>query len=394
MHIGYLSPSWPPSESANGIVTYVSQMNRGMSAQGHSVTIFSPIPGQGAVHVQHAGAPARLGLRARVQRRIQSISGSFEFFAVDLADTIEAVHRRTPIDVFEMEESFGLAGHLCQRLPFPVIVRLHTPHFLGLVEKNTGMNAFRDRVRIRREGMAIRRARAITTMSPSMLEETFRHYAFRHDNAHIIYNPIDAMPVDRKWRLEESDPNLLLFVGRFDARKGGDIVLKAFSILAQKNRDLRLVFAGTDPGILMPDGSKIHLRQYIASQIPEAVRGKIEYVGRQAEPELQALRRRARAVIVASRFESSCYALFEVMAIGAPAVTSSHYGAQDHVETGKNGIVVPIADAAATADALEAVLGNPDLAARIGHGGWQLCCERFSLETVCRKSEALYRSLA
>lgn len=393
MHIGYLSPSWPPSESANGIVTYVSQMSRGMSALGHTVTIFSPVPGQGAVHVRPAGFPARLGLGARIRRRIQSNSGSFEYFAVDLADTIEAVHRHTPIDVFEIEESFGFSDCLRRRLPFPVVVRLHTPHFLGQVEKNTGLNAFRDRVRIRREGESIRRAQVITTMSSSMLEETYRYYAFRHDNAHIICNPVDAAPLDRKWRIEDSDPNIMLFVGRFDARKGGDIVLNAFSILAPKRRDLRLVFAGTDPGILMPDGSKLHLEQYIASQIPETARSRIDYISRRTPSELERLRKLARVVVVASRFESSCYALFEAMAIGTPAVTSSHYGALDHVETGKNGLVVPIADASATAGALEALLSDPDLAARIGDGGWQLCRDRFNLGSVCRQTEALYQRI-
>src|SRR5690606_30798609 len=43
---------------------------------------------------------------------------------------LRQAHRIEPIDIFEVEESFGWAAHLVRRSPCPIVVRLHGPHFL------------------------------------------------------------------------------------------------------------------------------------------------------------------------------------------------------------------------------------------------------------------------
>ena len=389
MHIGYYSPGWPPESNANGVVTYVAQMCRNMRARGHTVTIFSPTPGEGAVHVQ-AG---NYTIGRRIRRKCEVAAGLFDSFATDLVDTIKAVHSRNPIDVFEIEESFGFAEHIRKGLPFPVVTRLHGPHFLVQTEKNSGIKAFRDRMRIRREGEAIRVARAISSMSPSLLEKIFRYYEFRHPNSHVIFNPIETCSPERRWRVADSDPNLLLFVGRFSAVKGGDTALQAFSILADKFPDLRLIFAGVDTGLKVADGSTMHIEQYIATHVPEFARDRISYVGRKNAEELEKLRRQARAVIISSLFEMFPYGLLELLALGVPSVSTAYLAATEHIVQGESGLVAPIDDVPALAHRLEEVLLNPDLASRIGQGGWQLCQDKFSPEKICRETEALYQSL-
>lgn len=391
MHIGYFSPGWPLEGQSNGIVTYVHEMVRGMRARGHTVTIFSPSSSDDVVTTRASSDPRALS--RRVGGMADHWLGTANVYASDVIEAVRSFHHKQPIDVFEIEESFGIAEKLRLALPFPVVTRLHGPHFLGEVEKVSGHKALRHRMRIGQEGTAIRNARAVTAMSRLLLEETFRYYGVRGVASRVILNPQTTCRDEDRWTLAGSDPDLILFVGRFDARKGADVALRAFSILAEKFPDLRLILAGGDPGIRMPDGSVVQLAQFLATEVPEVARRRISHVGVQTPAQLIQLRKRARVSVMPSRFETAGYALFEAMAMGAPIVSSAHYGALDHLETGKNGIVVPIEDVPATADALETLLVNPDLAARIGQEAWKLVEDKFSPDKICRETEELYQSL-
>jgi glycosyltransferase involved in cell wall biosynthesis len=81
--------------------------------------------------------------------------------------------------------------------------------------------------------------------------------------------------------------------------------------------------------------------------------------------------------------------VLEAMAYGVPVVTTAVNGLPDVVIDGETGLVVPEHDPAALADALERVLGDPELALRLGEQGRQHVQESFSLE----RSVSLLRSL-
>jgi len=365
-------------------------MSRGMRELGHSVSIFSPSLADGSIYAGSSTVP--LTIRRRIRMNIAALSGIFTTFPADIATAAATVHNGMPIDIFEIEESFGYSEDLQRALPFPIVTRVHGPHFLGQVDLSFGLSAIRDRLRIRREGSALRNATVISSMSSSLLEKTFQYYGLNHPSWYIIPNPV-ACGRKPAWEVGNSDANLILFVGRFDARKGGDIALQAFSILAEKLPNLRLVFAGADLGLKMVDGSTIGIMKYIETHLPDWARRRVDYVGVRGASELDDLRIKARVALMTSRFEAQPYALFEAMALGAPVVTSGHFAAIDHITSGQNGIVVPIADIRSTADALEAVLTNDDLASRIGREAWKLCKERFDLQLICRQTEGMYRSV-
>ena len=393
MHVVYYSPGWPPEGYSNGVITYVNQMRRQMLARGHSVTILAPQRAEGAVQVVAKDGQFLSRLRRSVQTRLDAVTGINDSFAAAMIATLKRIHARQPIDVLEIEESFGWAEQLRRALPFPVVVRLHGPHCLGQVEQNSGLSGYHDATRRRREGMAIRNARYITSMSSTLLEKTLLHYGLKRSETKIIYNPIEACIPAGRWDIESSDPNLVLFVGRFDARKGGDIALQAFGIAAQKFPTLRLIVAGSDSGIRMPNGDVLHIRQYAESQLRADVASRVDYLGLKTPAELRDLRKRARAVIIPSRFEIAPYTLLEALALGVPVVSSTYFAAAEHLVGRVNGLTAPIGDFVTFADQLVLMLSNPELAARVGLGGWRLCSDRFNPEKICLETERLYQSL-
>jgi glycosyltransferase involved in cell wall biosynthesis len=101
-------------------------------------------------------------------------------------------------------------------------------------------------------------------------------------------------------------------------------------------------------------------------------------VARVLEPaELRERYAAAGVVVVSQRREGYPYgsegggltALLEAWAMGRPVVATDRLIVRDYVEDGRTGLVVPAEDPAALREAIERVLGDPELAARLGAAG-------------------------
>src|SRR2546422_11214590 len=71
--------------------------------------------------------------------------------------------------------------------------------------------------------------------------------------------------------------------------------------------------------------------------------------------------------------------LMEAAACGVPAVAPAVGGIPELVDDGVTGLLVPVGDTQALAAALEQLLRNPELAARMGMAARRRVEERFSL---------------
>jgi glycosyltransferase involved in cell wall biosynthesis len=83
----------------------------------------------------------------------------------------------------------------------------------------------------------------------------------------------------------------------------------------------------------------------------------------------------------------------EAAACGRPIITTDTPGCREIVRDGENGILVPPRDAVALADAIERLVRDPLLRARMGARGRRRVEEEFSEERVVEQTIALYRSL-
>jgi hypothetical protein len=142
MHIALYSPSWPPGNTANGIVTYVSEMRSWLLSAGHSVTVFS---GHCAYSdLQEWTLPRSSPLERATDRLFPQSS-----YPRVLAKLLRYVHGHRPIEILDMEETFGWSRYVQSRVPFPVVTRLHGPHFLAEPKGRTRREARAWRARVR-----------------------------------------------------------------------------------------------------------------------------------------------------------------------------------------------------------------------------------------------------
>jgi starch synthase len=97
--------------------------------------------------------------------------------------------------------------------------------------------------------------------------------------------------------------------------------------------------------------------------------------------------------VQSSRFEALPLAVLEAMAAGLPVVATAVGGMADIVDDGVTGFLVPPDDPAALADALEAVLGDPALAAAMGAAGRRAAAGRLSPAEMARRVAAVYEEV-
>jgi glycosyltransferase involved in cell wall biosynthesis len=86
--------------------------------------------------------------------------------------------------------------------------------------------------------------------------------------------------------------------------------------------------------------------------------------------------------------------IIEGMAAGKPIVATDGGGVPEIVEDGKTGILVPMGDFQAMADAITRILADPALAADMGARGLERVRDHFTIEQKARKVEAVYLTMS
>jgi glycosyltransferase involved in cell wall biosynthesis len=376
----------------NGIITYVHWMKHGLERQGHRVSVFTRhLDGSSEPNV-YLVREGRRRLRDRILGRLfrpllPAQNEVFRFSAA-IAAEISRVHGRDPIDIIDMEESFGWFADVAKLTALPLVVRLHGPAFLSLVKEE--INTAFGQEKIEREGRALRLAPIIVSPCQLTLTQTMQRYGLTPKEARHIVNPLTMDGNTPLWRSDRCDRDTILFVGRFDLRKGADVLLKAYLKLLQERPKLKLIFAGPDSGILDADGKLTHIAEYCASLFPAPLRNRVDYRGPVGNRQVADLRVQAMVTVVASRWESQGYTLLEAMLQGCPVVSTDAGGCPESVINGVTGRLARSEDVDDYAAQLRLILDDPRGAAAMGAAARQHVSDEHSAATVAARSIELY----
>lgn len=382
LRIGLVTPAWPGTATPNGIASAVAQLAAGLESIGHEVTILAHWIDAVHDHPRVITLPERpMELTNRVLYRMFPDWTVRRVMIAKLTQAARQAIARHHIDVLLIEETNGWAGELRRALPIPVIVTLHGPHWLHRAKPgrpSRGPDARRESW----ESAGLHKVDGLISPSRDVYDRTGQEWGLPQLPAAIIGNPVGfdttAAPAARL-----TEPRLL-FVGRFDRIKGGDLVLDAFTRIVAAHPDCRLTFVGPDEGFALPDGSRLHLPEAI-SRLPAAVRARIEVLGRKSRAEVAALRQQHPITLIASRYETFGVALIEAMAAGSAVVSTRVGGCAEVLRDGETGILVPSEDAEAIADACLRLLADPAQALRLGKAAQADVAARFAPEAIARE---------
>ena len=183
-------------------------------------------------------------------------------------------------------------------------------------------------------------------------------------------------------RFQELDPwpteaPTILFLGRHEPRKGLDVLLAALAALPN---DVKVWIAS--------DGPDTELLQVRYAGDP-----RLEWLGRLTDEEKRQRMRAADIFCAPSlRGESFGVVLLEAMASGAAIVASDLSGYRLVARPDVDGILVPPGDVAALGGALNRVLADADLRARLVASG-STRVHDFSMDTLADRYVSLYEQV-
>jgi glycosyltransferase involved in cell wall biosynthesis len=200
-----------------------------------------------------------------------------------------------------------------------------------------------------------------------------------------VSSRIHQVPNALPWPVPETPAPLrtkvVVSIGRLDANKGHDRLVRAFAPVAAQHPDWRLHIYGAGP--------EDHALEALVGDL--GLTGQVELRGYTADP--RAVLADASVYALTSRSESFSMSLIEAMSMGVPPVAMDcPRGPREIVDDGVNGALVPDGDEVALTDALLRLIEDETLRRALGVRAHH-DAQRWSMAQVGRSWERLLAGL-
>ena len=364
MRVLFVSQEFPPETGWGGIGTYVDIISHALADKGVDVHVLSVVDRQAARTTKAGGVTVHRLPLPPVYRPARYAPESWRRIWLPL--TVARVLPRLALEpsVVECPEWMAEGLAIGLRRSTPLVVRLHSSarQLFPYTRQGTQCFGLDGRLAARLEEISARRANVVIS-TPSNLAEVAARLRLDDRALHAISYPVRLPPL---MPLAEDGPPRVTFLGRFEARKAPEVVLKAAPKVVAAIPDATFAFIGrdsTEPGA--PSSAQWLRREAERLGVAQAIDVQ-ERFGRDVVMEEL---RRATVCAIPSRWESFGYAVAEASGIGRPVVVSPIPPFRDLVEDGVTGRIAPLDDSDAWAEALIDLLRDRGRARAMGEVG-------------------------
>jgi glycosyltransferase involved in cell wall biosynthesis len=364
MRVLLVSQEMPPETGWGGIGTYVQTISQALARRGAEVHVLSVVPGQKPSRREIEGVTVHRFPLRNLRRLSHRAPETWRRCWLPMA--VAWLTRRLPFrpDVVECPEwmAEGLGVGIGGRVPLVVHLHSSARQVFPLSGQGRRLRGLDGRGAIWLEETAVRRAHAVIS-TPWNLDEMAPLLRLDPDALHALWYPLRPFP---RLPMPKGEPQRIAFLGRFEPRKGPDVLLRAAPAVLAAVPNARFILVGRDsrdPGAL---ASAEWLRGEAARLgVAHAVEVREAY-GR--ESVLTALN---EAVVCAfpSRWESFGYSVAEAQAAGRAVVVSSIPALRALVEDGRTGFVASDDEPASWAAPLISLLRDVPRARTMGEAG-------------------------
>lgn len=206
----------------------------------------------------------------------------------------------------------------------------------------------------------------------------------RPDQAHLIIGSGVDLARFKAMDEPQTEMPIALMPTRLVHEKGVAIFVEAARLLQKKGVKARYQIAG---------GLTSHNPRALSAADMARLTddGVVEWLGRVED--MPRILSEASVVVYPSYYgEGVPRVAIEACAAGRPVITTDHPGCRETVPEGKNGILVPVKDVRATADAMEKLLSSPELRAKMGLESRKLAQRVFDVKAIAAQTLALYQA--
>lgn len=221
----------------------------------------------------------------------------------------------------------------------------------------------------------------VTTESADIAAHAARIY---HPHREIDVVPIGLprihfSPVPRKELSMRENSIYLVSIGRLIKRKGFEYLIQALAILSEKGIDLRLILIG--------DGPERTALEALAAET--GVSDHVLFAGRVDDKTKFLYLSASDIFVLPSIHEGFGIVLLEAMSCSLPVVATNRGGQTEIIKDGRNGTLVPTADADSLARAIEAFAASEDSRKRTGKNNLE-DVKQYNMSTIRDRYLELY----
>ncbi len=380
-----------------GQVTYVLELSKALAEMGIKVDIYT----------------RRFGGRSEVDpvnddvRVIRIRCGNDEFIRKEdlfphldeFVDNMEAFIRKHELAYNLFHSHYWDAGYagmnLADRFGLPFI---YTAHSLGAWKQeqmggdpDEMEKQFKFSQRIHWENIIFRRADAQTVTTLDGKEIYKRLYEFESPDLVVIPPGVDIRrfrPVATEFSSGIETPESYIFaLSRIDSNKGLDYLIKAFALVKEKSNAVLVIGGGSKN----PKTHEVDVKNSLLDLVDSlGLNDRVMFTGYVRDEDLDTYYRNARVFVLPSKYEPFGMTVLEAMACGT-SVVATGYGGLRHVLTNRrDSLLVDPSKTDELAAAIIEVLTDDVLAAKLTEAGLRLVAQRFSWQSIAKKTVAFY----
>lgn len=401
LRLALTSGLYPP-RNCGGVGVIIHQMATELARQGHEVTVITCAePGrphtvdfEDGVWVHRLPAASSHAVQVA---ELPPLPPSVGQHATAVLAELERVSARRRFDcVLGTLWDLDTAAVLASRR-FPVVLYLVTSYQLMLDSKpewTPGSAYYEQHVRpmIAAERWALQQADLILTSTDAIRRDMEQAYALRLDDSRVARRPFGLPGPSASPAGPRPGSVQLLYVGRFETRKGIDTLVAALPQLLEANPELQVTLAG-DNSLPGPDGRS--WLQYLQEHYGQASWWpRLQLPGLLDDAELHQAYADCDIFVAPSRYESFGLIYLEAMRYAKACIGCDAGGVAEIVRHRETGLLVPPADSAALAEAIQQLVDAPSLREQYGQAGLQRFQQQFTLAEFVLDLEQLLRNIS
>lgn len=362
-------------------------MCKGLAQRGHQVTLLTTNADESEVIDVPLGVPVDLeGVETYFyQAQLRNV------FSFPMATALKRMVPQSDIVLIHSLYQFTstIAAHYCRKNKVPYVLRPHGTLDPFLVYRRRWLLKW---VYIKLFEVRNFRSAVAVQYSSAMEEGMTQRFVGGPIRSLVISEGISLekfanIPMRGSFRTrypEMVGKTLILYLGRFDQKKGIELLVASFNDLALRRTDVHLLLVG--------GGDGDYIDKIMGMLRDRGIAHRSTYTGMVSEQEKIEALTDADIFVLPSHGENFGIAVVEAMACGIPVIISDQVGIWHEIAEAEAGIVTRC-DSAEIILAMEELISNPFRMQRLGENGKNLVAMQFTQERMAESMEEAFNRL-